>query len=363
MAARKLWWIALLTIGLITICVSVPAASMYATSSDNAKIDPHSSLNECIANFEQDDLFLVMQDCMLLVAKQSSAGGYAADMVAALATLRKQERIEESLCHAVAHELGHFEMERRNYDVTALLDDVPALPCTSGALHGALIAWGETQPDRESRETIAAMCRGLANGLPSPDLTLPYSDFYGMHYDCADGFGHAMWEASKGTPIEAIKKCTILDEDDLIEYCILGTGMQGAEFEFAGPSPPLTAQVAHATIAPWCTQEQGATRRGCAAMLAIPYAEELAALAWQNGKPVEPEELKEAAHTAIDRCAELAAQDMILACLTELTRRAMGQFNGQSSWMCPLMPRDHVRGCREIHASSTSGNSEDTKQL
>lgn len=342
MRAPKLWWLPL-----FALAIGAPAVGIMAVSAAGSPADPQASVQGCLDDFGQQAHYLLAEDCLTRVAQQFSANASAGEMIAALAVERHQARIDEGLCHAVTHELGAMEMARLSYDVRSLIDETPALPCTSGVLHGALIAWGETEPELDSRESVAALCRELADGLPAADPSVPYHDFFGMHSDCADGFGHAMWEASRDDPIEAIKRCSVLAEDELIEFCILGVGMQGAEATPSGP-PTMSLEEALTVVAPWCEQTRGAQRSGCGAMLAIPFGVSLETLAWRAGDPVSVDTLETEASVAIGHCMSLEQDDLRRFCLKELTSRAMGSFEGQVSWMCPLMPSNYKRECRNL---------------
>jgi len=349
MRAGKMLWIPVLAIG-----VCAPVVTALSWTGGSSDLDTNGSVRTCLTEFDQELNYTATVDCLTQVAQQASSKGYAGELVAALAIVRQEESIEEYLCHAVAHNLGELEMERLDHDVLTLVEEVPALPCTSGVLHGALIAWGESRPDLASRTEVAQMCRDLANGLPKPDRSVPYHDFGHMNMDCADGFGHAMWQASDDDPIEALELCRVLEDDSLIRFCILGVGMEGAEARPEG-DPPVSLDDALNVIAPWCTGTNEPERSACAAMLAIPFGAELGALPWRSGSPSDANTVSELASAAIGHCSDLLLDSMREACLTELSTRTVGQFEGNATWLCPLMPREYIKMCR-THQQNITGN-------
>lgn len=336
--------------GALALGISVPLVGAVALLKDasNESGVAGTTIVECLSVYEAQKVYTQATDCLDDLSARASSAKQAPELIRELAQVRYAEQIEEGLCHDVAHQLGEYEMERLAYDVPTMMETMPALPCTSGVLHGALIAWGETRPDPKSRDTVAGMCRDLAHGLTHPDSSVPYHDFEGMQVDCADGYGHAMWEASDDDPAEALEYCRALADDELIYYCALGVGMQGAEATPVGPGPVVTLDQARVEVAAWCAEQQGALRRGCAAMLSIPFGAELDALAWKAEGPASTAEMENAARTTIGYCQELAANDLQEACLTELTSHTIGQFDGHAAWLCPLMPAKQVRSCRDL---------------
>jgi hypothetical protein len=170
-------------------------------------------------------------------------------------------------CHFAAHQAGRQVALRRG-DVPSLLAEYPDMLCSWGFGHGLLEGFAKAERSGSEWQEAAAACDRFT-GLPG-ELSAPWAL-------CADGFGHAVWDASREFGA-AIAGCGLLGSPGGLEACVGGVLMQRFRPADRDKGTPAASGLAPEQVVAVCGPEldaalasaglldrAGAVRAGCAA--------------------------------------------------------------------------------------------------